>query len=217
MFSCKVNEQTELRLVDRQQTEELFHLLDSNRSYLRVWHPWVDLMRSTAEVEKLVAAWQQQYANNRGFCASIWYQGQLCGAINHLNVDWLNRTTTLSYWLDAQLQGKGIMTNSCRAFVAHAFNAWKLNRITIECAPENTRSRAIAERLGFTLEGTVRQCEWLHDHYVDHAVYGLLRSDFQLRMAVTINQAGVKDSPATFLEADHGEAVVRSRCPLPLS
>jgi ribosomal-protein-serine acetyltransferase len=70
------------------------------------------------------------------------------------------------------------MTACCRTLVVHAFTAWKLNRITIECATENSRSRAIPERLGFTLDGVIRSIEWLHDHYADHAIYGLLHRDF---------------------------------------
>jgi ribosomal-protein-serine acetyltransferase len=63
--------------------------------------------------------------------------------------------------------------------IDQGFDTWKLNRITIECATDNSRSRAIPERLGFRLEGIVRGIEWLHDHYVDHAMYGLLRSDYR--------------------------------------
>ena len=33
------------------------------------------------------------------------------------------------------------MTACCRAFITHGFETWKLNRITIECATQNTRSR----------------------------------------------------------------------------
>ncbi len=69
------------------------------------------------------------------------------------------------------------MTACCRALVADGFERWKLNRVTIECATDNTRSRAIPERLGFKLEGIVRGIEWLHDRYVDHAMYGLLKED----------------------------------------
>jgi len=97
--------------------------------------------------------------------------------IYHVNVDWANRSTALSYWLDEAHQGKGIVTASCRAFVSHTFTTWKLNRITIQCATGNTRSRAIPERLGFKLEGILREAEWLYDHYVDHVLYALLRSD----------------------------------------
>jgi len=177
VFFCKVGDRIELRQIDRQHVDELFQLIDSNRNYLRQWNPWLDVMQSRAAVEKLVAAWLQQFENRRGFCAGIWFDGHLCGTIHHLNVDWLNRTTALTYWLDETHQGKGIMTESCRAIVSHAFETWKLNRITIECATDNARSRAIPERLGFKLEGIVREAEWLYDHYVDHALYGLLRSD----------------------------------------
>jgi ribosomal-protein-serine acetyltransferase len=55
MFIHKVNAQIELRLIDRTDSERLFKLIDSNRNYLRKWHPWVDIMRSPAEVEKFIA------------------------------------------------------------------------------------------------------------------------------------------------------------------
>ena len=41
MFYRKVNEQTELRLIERQHGDELFKLIDSNREYWRQWHPWL--------------------------------------------------------------------------------------------------------------------------------------------------------------------------------
>jgi ribosomal-protein-serine acetyltransferase len=178
MFCCKVNEHTELRFIDRAHTDELFKLIEVNRAYLRRWHPWVDQLRSVGAVEKAIAAWQQQFANNLGFYAGIWFKGRFCGMINHINLDWTNRWTALSYWLDEAHQGQGIMTACCRAVIAHSFRTWNLNRVTIECATENVRSRAIPERLGFKLDGIVRGIEWLHDHYADHAMYGLLRSDY---------------------------------------
>jgi ribosomal-protein-serine acetyltransferase len=178
MFFYKVGEQIELRLIERQHITELFALIDANREHWRQWHPWLrDALRSAADVEQFVARWLQQFANNRGFCAGVWFEGHLCGLIYHVNVDWVNRWISLSYWLDEGHQGKGVMTASCRAFVSHAFTAWKMNRVTIQCAVQNARSRSIPERLGFKLEGIIRETEWLYDHYVDHALYGLLRSD----------------------------------------
>jgi len=177
MFCLTVNEQTELRLIDRQHCAEFLALLDLNREYLRRWHPWVDNLRTAETVEKVVAAWQLQYANQRGLYPGIWFNDRLCGMIGLHNVDQANRWSPIFYWLDAAHQGQGIVTECCRAMIAHAFDTWKLNRITIECATENTRSRAIPERLGFQLEGVVRSVERLHDRFVDHAMYGLLHSD----------------------------------------
>jgi ribosomal-protein-serine acetyltransferase len=174
---CTVNELTELRLIERQDRKELFDLLDSNREHLGRWLPWVDSVRSIAEVEGAIAAWLHRHANNQGIYAGIWFKGRLCGMINFPNIDWPNRWTAMSYWLDAAHQGQGIMTACCQALIFHGFTTWKLNRITIECAPQNERSCAIPERLGFKLDGVVRGIEWLHDRYVDHAMYGLLSSD----------------------------------------
>jgi len=188
MFSCAVNPDTELRLIDRQHTEEVYKTIDANREQIRKWHPWVDLIRSTSAMDRAIGNWLQQHANNRGFYAGIWHRGRFCGGINHLNVDWVNRWTAFGYWLDAGHQGKGIMTHSCRAMIEHSFKVWKLNRITIEFATENTPSRAVAERLGFKLEGVTQQVEWIQDHYVDHAIYGLLRADY-------LNQSSAHEQP----------------------
>ena len=92
-------------------------------------------------------------------------------------IDRPNRSTSIGYWLDASHQGRGIMTTSCRVIINHAFRNLELHRVVIRCATENHRSRAIPERLGFTLEGVDRQAEWLYDHFVDLARYGLLRTD----------------------------------------
>ncbi|HSY18919.1 MAG TPA: GNAT family protein [Candidatus Acidoferrales bacterium] len=179
MFFASVNQQTMLRVIEPQHGPELFRLLEANRDHIRRWHPWVDILRSENNVSHAIAAWQQQDANEQGFYAGIWHDGRLCGMINHAHIDQVNRWASLGYWLDAAHQGRGIMTESCRAMIDHGFTIWKLNRITIECATENTRSRAIPERLGFKLEGIIRQIEWLGDHYADHALYGLLNHDSQ--------------------------------------
>ena len=126
--------------------------------------------------------------------------------VSYLNVDSANRWTPMCYWLDAAHQGQGIMTACCRAMVAHGFAEWKLNRITIECATENTRSRAIAERLGFKLEGVVREVQWLHDRFVDAALYGMLHSDFANSHPITCSR-GIESEGA----ADPQELILATR------
>ena len=71
MFGLRVNEQTELRLIDCQHRGELLQLFEANRGHLRPWHPWVDMMRSADVVEKAITVWQQQYANRGGVISAF--------------------------------------------------------------------------------------------------------------------------------------------------
>jgi ribosomal-protein-serine acetyltransferase len=137
----------------------------------------VDANTSTAATAAFVSSSMRKADENQGFTAGIWSDGRLCGMVAHHRIDWTDRCTSLGYWLDGSHQGNGIMTQSCRAVIGHAFTTLGLHRVVIRCAMENQRSRAIPERLGFALEGIERQSQWLYDHFVDLAVYALLQTD----------------------------------------
>jgi ribosomal-protein-serine acetyltransferase len=177
MFRKQVGERTELALMEHRHARELFELIEANRAHLRAWMNWVDQRRTQVEVATYVATGLKQFVLNQGIYIGVWEQGKLCGMINCAPIDWPNKATCLEYWLGASYQGKGIMTASCRAVIDYAFGTVDLHRLTIRCAAENRRSRGVAERLGFSFEGITRDGEWLYDHFVDHAVYGLLKGD----------------------------------------
>jgi ribosomal-protein-serine acetyltransferase len=122
---------------------------------------------------------RKQLVDNNGFQTAIRFRGALVGLIGHHGINWTNRSASLGYWLAEDAQGRGIMTEACRAYTSHAFGVLHLNRMEIRCAGENLRSRAIPERLAFRAEGTVRQVEWLYDHFVDHVIYGMLASEWE--------------------------------------
>ena len=52
-------------------------------------------------------------------------------------------------------------------------------RLPLEAAVENARSRAVAERLGMTLEGVAREAARLPGGSTDIAHYGLLDREWQ--------------------------------------
>jgi ribosomal-protein-serine acetyltransferase len=93
-------------------------------------------------------------------------------------VDWQNRSTSIGYWLAQGAEGGGTMTQAVSALVDHALREWRLNRVEIRADVENVRSRALAERLGFRQEGTLRQAIRLADGYHDDALYAMLAQDW---------------------------------------
>ncbi len=180
-FKLRIDAGLELELLREDHAQELFELTDSNRQYLREWLPWLDSNKYVQNTIDFIEYSKKQYAENNGLQFCIRYNGKLAGMVGFHKVDWLNHSTSIGYWLAEDCQGKGIMTSSCRCLLEYAFGNLGINRVEIRCAPENKRSRAIPERLGFKEEGTVRQAEWLYDHYVDHVIYGMLRTQWLAR------------------------------------
>ena len=178
-LGIRVDEDTNLCMLEERHAQELYELVDANRAYLREWLPWVDYERAVEDSRAFIKHALQQFASNEGFQLGIWYRGQLAGVIGYHPINWSNRKVEIGYWLAQSFQGKGLMTKACKTLVTYAFDELGLNKVSIQCATGNSRSCAIPKRLGFTQEGILRDAEWLYDHYVDHVIFGMLARDWQ--------------------------------------
>jgi ribosomal-protein-serine acetyltransferase len=103
---------------------------------------------------------------------------------NHF--DYQHQWGVIGYWLCAFFTGRGVITKVVQKLLEYGFVEQSLNKIEIRCAQQNHDSRAISERLRFTYEATLRQCEWLYDQYVKHAVYSMLASELRLTCEVDL-------------------------------
>jgi ribosomal-protein-serine acetyltransferase len=168
-----------LRLLEEADADELFGVIDANREHLARWMPWVASENEPADVLPFIRATRRQIADNDGLqTAIVAPDGRIVGTVGVHNVDWMNRKSSIGYWLARDEQGRGTMTEAVRAYVDHAFTTWKLNRIAIQAAVENARSRAIPERLGFREEGILRGVERIGDRTLDGVVYAMLAADW---------------------------------------
>jgi ribosomal-protein-serine acetyltransferase len=178
LFVYGVDEEITLKLLDLNDARELFHLTDRSRGYLREWLPWVDDTRTVLDSENFIRHDWQAFEERLGLRLGIIYRGRLAGMIAFNYFDWPNRTGVIGYWQGVDFQGRGIMTRATSALIDYGFRQLGLNRIEIRAAMENVKSRKIPERLGFTIEGQVRQGEWLYDHFVDLVIYGMLANEW---------------------------------------
>lgn len=169
----------ELRQFEHRDADPLFAVVDRNREYLRQWLPWVDHTHGRGDVQAFFDRARRQYAEGHGPNAGIWVDGEIRGSIGSHTIDWPNRKGSIGYWLDASLQGRGVITRCCAAFLNYLFDELELHRVTIQCGIGNHRSCAIPRRLGFEREGVMRQAEWVNDRWIDLVVWGMLAPDWR--------------------------------------
>jgi ribosomal-protein-serine acetyltransferase len=167
----------QLRPLDQGDAEELYALIDSNRARLARWMVWAEGQTPQDTLEFIRDA-RRRLDAHEGLQAAIVGERGIAGVAGFHAVDWPNRSTSLGYWLAEGEEGGGTMTHAVRALVDHAFGQWELNRVEIRADVENVRSRALAERLGFRLEGTLRQALRLSDGFHDDALYAVLAEDW---------------------------------------
>lgn len=179
MFSYKIDDETKLGLIEPRHAEELNDLIEQNFLHIKQWSAWLKDDRSIETSQLFIQRNLKRFAENEGYGIGIWYKNKMAGQIEYNYLDWANRKTELGFWLGESFQGKGLVTKACRVLIDHAFNKLKLNKVEMHCGIENGKSRRIAEKLGFTEEGIIRQAGWLHDRFVDFVIYGMLSSEWR--------------------------------------
>ncbi len=187
MFALRIVDDLSLRLLEERHAPGLFALIDANREHLDRWFPWIETTTTVEHSRDFIRRSLKKFAEGDGFQAGIFSAGDRVGMIGTHYIDWNARTTELGYWLAQSAQGRGIMTRVVAGISRIFFDDYQLQRVEIRCHPDNVRSRAVPERLGFTQEGVLRRVATLADGPYDHVVYGLLASEWTpLRTQETI-------------------------------
>lgn len=89
------------------------------------------------------------------------------------------RSAELGYVLTKAAWGHGYATEAARAVLTWAYATLPLNRVQSEADTRNPASARVLEKLGFVLEGTLREDCVVDGVTSDSWVYGLLRRDWE--------------------------------------
>jgi RimJ/RimL family protein N-acetyltransferase len=81
--------------------------------------------------------------------------GAYVGAMSLFNTDWRRRCTEVGYGVRSGRQGRGYLTEALSALTAWALSDGGVHRVELRSDPGNAASRRVAEKAGYTLEGSV--------------------------------------------------------------
>ncbi|MEM9251924.1 MAG: GNAT family protein [Planctomycetota bacterium] len=181
-----VDDEVTLRLVEPQHAEEIAAAVAHSREHIGRRMPWATPEYDAESARAWIKATLKQFGLRNELPLSILERGRVVGGTGWhdwqqgrneaLDMDF--GSVDLGYWLVEDAQGRGIATRTVRALLDYGFREVGLTRVTIRTQPGNAPSRAVAERLGFTLEGTLRRVFRWKNAWVDHCVYAMLAEDW---------------------------------------
>jgi len=151
--------------------DALWGAVEPERERLGRWLHWANLLSSIDDERGWLEMATSPQTTDEHFVITV---DEVVAGSAGLMMNDLEGDHEIGYWLISRFEGRGLMTRAVREVVSHAFAEHAAHRVTIAAAVSNERSRAVAERLGFTLDGVVREATRTREGFSDLAVYGVL-------------------------------------------
>ncbi|OWA34149.1 N-acetyltransferase [Saccharibacillus sp. O16] len=103
--------------------------------------------------------------------------GAFVGTCGFLGLEREHNRMEIGYDLTRAHWGRGLMPEAIRAVLDFGFGSLHANKIEARVDPDNAASIRLMEKLGFTLEGRLRQHEFEKGRYVDLLAYSILAQE----------------------------------------
>lgn len=118
--------------------------------------------------------------NNDKYSFAIEYKKDksFIGGCSIRDIDLKNRTGLLSIFLGKRHFYKGYGTDAMRLLVSFCFGEINLNKAKLYVFDFNKPAIKVYQRLGFTIEGTLRQEIFRNGRYHDVLIMGILRAEW---------------------------------------
>lgn len=178
MFVLPVDEEIELVLAEVRHAEEVSALIARNQERLARWEPWAETPATPERLRSYIRSCLDGFADGTQVATYIRVGGQFVGACG-LRLNAYTAVGSVGYWLDGEQEGRGIASRAARALVSAGFRERGLSRIELHTVVDNTRSRALAERIGFKYEGTLRAAMAFANRRADVALYAAAAADWR--------------------------------------
>jgi ribosomal-protein-serine acetyltransferase len=181
MFALQIADHAELRPLEPWQAAEFLAHVDKARANISPYIPWADLVIDEESARSFLSRYAQRQAADEGRIYGIWLDGELVGGVLFRTFEAAWGNCEIGVWLSAEAEGRGLITRAAQRLIDWAIGVRGLNRVEWRCAVENTRSAATAQRLGMTLEGTLRQAFPYRGTIHDIQLWSLTREDWTHR------------------------------------
>jgi ribosomal-protein-serine acetyltransferase len=156
MFHLPVDDQITLVLAEERHAAQVTELILRNQQRLARWEPWAEQPQTVDGTRAYIRASLEDFVRGRQVSTIIAVEhGRRFVGRCGLRINPYAGSADVGYWVDGDFEGRGIARRATQALVSNGFAELGLNRVELRTSVDNTRSRGLAERLGFKWEGTL--------------------------------------------------------------
>jgi RimJ/RimL family protein N-acetyltransferase len=178
VFAHRLDANAELRALEPWQAEELAAHVDAVRAHLAPWIPFASRVVDIDTARALLRRFADEQARDAGRLYGIWVDGELAGGTLFKTFDAAAGVCEIGVWLAPHAEGRGLVTRAVRHMIDWAVVVRGISRVEWHTDPDNTRSKAVARRLGMRLDGVLRSAFVVGGVRHDTEVWSLLAPEW---------------------------------------
>ncbi len=179
MYSIIETPHLTLRILQKKDAPLFLEAVKTSYKSLLKRFSWVALIQSMQTSEKHIADYLLQATLENGGLYGIFFENQFIGALYVHWISEIHQKAEIGFWLKESFRGKGLATEALKALANYLLHDLNLNRLEAHTASDNFKSISLLQRVGFQQEGLCRQYEYLHEKFIDHWQFSLLRTDLR--------------------------------------
>ncbi|MGW3739099.1 GNAT family N-acetyltransferase [Streptomyces sp. NPDC005146] len=158
MFAVSLGDDgAELRPLEIWQAEEFLAHIGRARDLVDPWIPFATFATDLESARALLQRYADKQAADTGRLYGIWLDGTLVGGVLFRIFDTGSGNCEVGCWLESAGEGRGLVTRAVRKLIDWAVEERGMHRVEWVASSANTRSVAVAKRLGMTRDGVLRE------------------------------------------------------------
>lgn len=158
---------------------EVWNTIQQSYDALNEWMRWAQKMPTLEETEENIREAIANFVTRKDLRLHVFLKetGEFIGSTGLHYINWEVPKFEIGYWLSSEKEGAGYMTEAVAGLSNYAFQELGARRIEIRCDEKNIKSRMVAERVGYELEGVLKQNSLSMDgkNLCNTAVYAKIR------------------------------------------
>lgn len=169
-----------LRRFVRRDVDDLTAAVVRSLPELGEWLPWAHAGYGREDaagyIRDSLGAWREGRAYDYAIRPLHQHDRHL-GNISIWPLSRVGRTGEIGYWVVTGETSQGIATEATAALLEVGFDGLGLHKLTLRIGVGNRGSERVAEKLGFTKEGVLREELQVRGRWIDHTLFSLLEHE----------------------------------------
>lgn len=178
----RTTERFVLRPFRRRDADALYRAVADSQAELAEYLPWAARPYTRSNAVLFIRDSMRSWRETKAYDFTVRRPeepGEHLGNVSIWHLSRPSRSGEIGYWIRTGATGRGTATEAAGEALRVGFAELGMHRLILRIAVGNTSSERVAEKLGFTREGVLREEIQVGGRWMDHSLWSMLDHEYR--------------------------------------